>query len=190
MVTDAYGVIKNERSRVVFWTTRLDFASEMQMVKSFRCINGISGHNRARQDNNDQNEESAEILGKELWTQLVELYENKHLSASVEFFFVSACRLMALLVIPLWLLIGFFPTAGLLWPPQVRQWLLHQKINNDSSRTLEERKLAQIAELRAEVLKLQEDVKVEIVTMKADIKAEMTQMKELISLLIDTMSAK
>lgn len=34
IVTDSYGVIKNERSAMVFWANRLDFVAEMDASKS------------------------------------------------------------------------------------------------------------------------------------------------------------
>jgi hypothetical protein len=36
IVTDSYGVIKNERAAMVFWSNRLDFVAEMDAISSYR----------------------------------------------------------------------------------------------------------------------------------------------------------
>jgi len=192
MVVDAYGVIKNERAHAVFWANRLDFVSEMIMLDSFQCKHGKGfKYNPARVDH-DQTEATGNI-GEVLWEQLMELYEDKNLDVcSVGFFFFSFCRLVAILVISLWLLIGFFPTAGLVWPQQVRKWLMSRQIDgkHDASPIGDDQDCVLIAEIVAEVSKSQENVKIELSSIKADVQKEMNRMKELVLHLIDMIDSE
>ena len=143
IVTDSYGVIKDERAEIVFWSNRLDFVAEMDsIITGFTKIKTIFCGRADDYDvpvNDDPSfyntNESSKIIKDEdkgadrlLWGKLMELFSDEDLSpVSLDFWCYSISRLLALFVVfPVWLLIGFV-TMGWLWPPQVREWLFVQK---------------------------------------------------------------
>lgn len=138
IVTDSYGVIRNQRAEIVFWTNRLDFVAEIGSIGSgiIRIRALLFGYDDDDYpvDRNDSVSRVSkepgtwEDLGGSLWTKLVELFNDENLSFfSLDFWCYSLSRLFALFVIfPVWLALGF-ATAGWLWPPQVRRWLFVQK---------------------------------------------------------------
>mmetsp|Transcript_12830 Transcript_12830/g.19456 ORF Transcript_12830/g.19456 Transcript_12830/m.19456 type:complete len:828 (+) Transcript_12830:242-2725(+) len=144
IVTDSYGVIKNQRAEIVFWSNRLDFVAEMDSIitgftriLAIFCGRGddydapVSGSDPSFYNANESGrnmkdtDKSADRL---LWSKLMELFSDEDLSpASLDFWCYSISRLLALFIIfPAWLIIGVV-TMGWLWPPQVREWLFVQK---------------------------------------------------------------
>mmetsp|Transcript_34511 Transcript_34511/g.50091 ORF Transcript_34511/g.50091 Transcript_34511/m.50091 type:complete len:429 (-) Transcript_34511:224-1510(-) len=162
IVTDSYGVIRNQRAEIVFWTNRLDFLAEIGSIWS-----GVSRIKAVCTDYDDDDfpadrtdsvsrvsKESGtwEDLGGSLWTKLVELFNDEELGfLSLDFWCYSFSRLIALFVIlPVWLVLGF-ATAGWLWPPQVRKWLFVQKYTKrrtDALRDFHNESNARLANLK------------------------------------------
>ena len=72
-----------------------------------------------------------------MWNQVIELFDKDgpYLTVdtgSLAFFCLNFLRFISIiLVIPVWLLLGVI-SFGLLWPPQVRQKLLRQRISIES----------------------------------------------------------
>jgi hypothetical protein len=123
IVTDSYKVIQDQRAAIVFWTNRLDFVAEMDAVANgpwksrLKKFVGLGGTDSSRITSR-----SRAVFGKDLWKQIMDLFEDDVDEGflSFDFFaYVFLRVLAAFFIIPFWLLLGIF-TAGWLWPPQVR----------------------------------------------------------------------
>mmetsp|Transcript_12465 Transcript_12465/g.26922 ORF Transcript_12465/g.26922 Transcript_12465/m.26922 type:complete len:833 (-) Transcript_12465:1491-3989(-) len=123
IVTDSYSVIQNERAALVFWSNRLDFVAEMDVIS-----NSFSRKGRGEARGVFEADDGA--MG-ELWKKFMYLFDDDiddHGVMSVEFIIYNILRMFAaIIVIPLWLVIGLL-TLGFLWPPQVREKLLTSKM--------------------------------------------------------------
>ncbi len=188
IVTDSYGVIKNERSAMVFWANRLDFVAEMDAIKNVGkriracCGKGSSGAPGAptnvRETPNGEPVTIVEGLDEKGsgkfragWQSLMNLFDRNLYEtydvqpSSIEFWCHVLIRFGAFFfVIPLWLLIGLC-TAGWLWPPQVREWLFQQKKAAISRADMAQEVTNQINQLKTEIMKLRIEMKGE---MKSD----------------------
>ena len=215
VVTDSYGVIKNERAAMVFWSNRLDFVAEMDAISRVNALfsksntesldNHNHNHNHAPGASSNRNlrspaEEERLDLDYRIWSNCMDLFFEKHEMSvlSFEYWLIAFYRIMAFFfIVPLWILLGFL-SAGWLWPPQVRRKMLVQRVLNtraDVSNVIS----LQISELRKEVYKLRVEVKAEmksdrqeIIEMKAeaeavqsDVLADMMQIKEIMSTLLE-----
>jgi hypothetical protein len=122
IVTDSYKVIQDQRAAIVFWTNRLDFVAEMDAVANgpwksrMKQFVGLGGTDSSR-----INSRSRAVFGKELWKQIMDLFEDDVDEGVLSFDFIAYVFLRvfaAFFIIPVWFLLGIF-TAGWLWPPQV-----------------------------------------------------------------------
>ncbi len=188
IVTDSYGVIKNERSAMVFWANRLDFVAEMDAIKNVgkrikACCgkgDGAPGAPTNVQETPngepiplDGLEEKGRMVGKFRtgWQTLMNLFDRNLYEtydvqpSSPEFWCYVLIRFGAFFfAIPLWLLLGLC-TAGWLWPPQVREWLFQQKKAAISRADMAQEVTNQINQLKTEIMKLRIEMKGE---MKSD----------------------
>jgi hypothetical protein len=123
IVTDSYKVIQDQRAAIVFWTNRLDFVAEMDAVANgpwksrLKEFVGLGGSDSSRITSR-----SRTVFGKDLWKQIMDLFEDDVDEGilSFDFFAYVFLRVIAVLfIIPLWISLGIF-TAGWFWPPQVR----------------------------------------------------------------------
>ena len=204
VVTDNYGVIKNERAAMVFWSNRLDFVAEMDAISRvqflFSCLKPNS--NPTSSDDYNAKEKSEEdYLDFVIWQNFMSLFFEKHDMKiyTFEYWVIAFYRMLAFFVItPLWIALGFL-SAGWLWPPQVRQKMLVQRVVSNTRADVSNVISMQISELRKEVYKLRVEVKAEmksdrqeIIAMKAeaeavqsDVLADMMQIKEIMSTLLE-----
>lgn len=185
IVTDSYGVIKNERSAMVFWANRLNFVAEVDAIKNFgkrikACCGKGGGVPGAPMNVQEipggepipiENEEEKGSGFRAGWQSLMNifdrnLYETYDVQpSSIEFWCHCLVRFGAIFfVIPLWLLVGFC-TAGWLWPPQVREWLFQQKKASISRADMAQEITNQMSQLKTEIMKLRIEMKGE---MKSD----------------------
>jgi hypothetical protein len=180
IVTDSYKVVQDQRAAIVFWTNRLDFIAEMDAIANGPWKNrlkGLLGCGR-RQDSSSSQPES--VFGKEFWKQLMELFEDDVEEGSTcDFMAYTALRLLALIVIPLWIVLGLF-TAGWLWPPQVREGILTSTVFKHSSDAEKHNELR-----RNQVKQLQRDVKELNDELLQELAFDRTQMVQLKSLVAD-----
>ena len=196
IVTDSYEIIQNERAAIVFWSNRLDFVAEMDIIMYAvqRRIFGKDsfadeGRNQKYGDDaqetatNDKDgiittatdpDATVEYFG-EAWQQVWLLFD---LNLYEDIDWIETCvynifRIFAIfIVIPLWLAIGA-ATAGWLWPPQVREWLFVQRNTVVSRSELEHQKLDQLKFIQTDLKAL----KVEIMREMAKDRDEMIRMK-------------
>jgi len=196
IVTDSYGVIKNERAAIVFWSNRLDFIAEMDAISY--------GPWKSKIDNLTLSQDIIqESFGYNMWKQLTDeltMWDERDV-VSIEFFTYLFIRVIIFLfIVLLWLPLGLL-TAGILWPPQVRQWIFvqtHNKQSKGEARELE-RRSKEVGALREEVTDLQEEIihemtadrmevialQTQFVEMKNDLKNEMKEIKSIVSTLFE-----
>jgi len=220
IVTDSYGVIKNERAAMVFWSNRLDFVAEMDAIKNvgktikkfFVRSDGATGApTRVQETPNgepipiDDGEKQSMSRFRNGWKTIMDLFDpNLHETydvnpSSFEFWCYLFVRMAAVVfVIPVWLILGLC-TAGWLWPPQVREYLLKQKKVAISRADMAEQVTAQINDLKNEIKKLRVEmkgemksdrkefsqVKVEVEAVQAEVMADLLQVKEIMVTLLD-----
>eukprot|EP00578_Thalassiosira_sp_NH16_P015096 CAMPEP_0181113566 /NCGR_PEP_ID=MMETSP1071-20121207/20416_1 /TAXON_ID=35127 /ORGANISM="Thalassiosira sp., Strain NH16" /LENGTH=879 /DNA_ID=CAMNT_0023197613 /DNA_START=119 /DNA_END=2758 /DNA_ORIENTATION=- len=201
IVTDSYSVIQNERAALEFWSNRLDFVAEMDVI-----YNSFS--RRGRGEAPFENDENNSNTMEELWKKFMYLFDDDVVEhggvMSVEFIVYNILRVFALLVvIPLWIIVGAI-SMGMLWPPQVREKLLTNKIARRTEKTSAERtRLNQVSKLKEDVTSLQKEVKgdmergrnevhllkVALDSTKTEIHAEMNNVKEIVTELFELLSA-
>ena len=221
IVTDSYGVIKNERAAMVFWSNRLDFVAEMDAIKNvgktikkcFRPGDGAAGAPTRVQETpggepiaiDDVVEKPSISRFRNGWRSIMNLfdpnlYETYDVNpSSFEFWCYVLVRFAAVVfVIPVWLIVGLV-TAGWLWPPQVREYLLKQKKVAISRADMAEQVTAQINELHNEIKLLRMEmksemksdrkefalVKAEVEGVQAEVMADLLQVKEIMVTLLD-----
>lgn len=91
-------------------------------------------------DGDDHQSGGASLLGG-IWTKFMYLYDDDDYSysgASIESIIFNIFRLfIGCVVIPIWLLVGF-ASFGVLWPPQVREYLLTSSVSFEGEKKEEE----------------------------------------------------
>jgi hypothetical protein len=212
IVTDSYGVIKNERAAVVYWSNRLDFVAEIDQIKNVgklfrKCFGAKSNSDPKKSDSVKKlgaggGGEDADIF-RIGWKSLMNLYDpNLHEShgglSSFDFWcFLLLQLVVGVFVIPMWLILGL-ASAGWLWPPQVREYLLKQKkvvIRANMSEAV----TTKMTDLQNEILKLRVEmrgemkndrreflqVKTEVEAIQAEVMADLLQMKEIMVTLLE-----
>ncbi|KAK1745711.1 ion transport protein [Skeletonema marinoi] len=197
IVTDSYGVIKNERSAVVFWSNKLDFVAEMDVI--------ISGLSRCRTNDDDAENASENSMG-ELWKKFIYLFEDDIEDRnvfSVDYIVYILLKIVtAVFIIPLWLIIGAI-TFGMLWPPQIRAKLMTSRTTRRGNESVEHERMSQMTTLRKDVSILQDEIKADIDkgrqeldtvrsvlgTAKSDINIEMNNVKDIVTELFECLSS-
>ena len=201
IVTDSYKIIQDQRAAIVFWTNRLDFIAQMDAIangpwkKRLRRVFGLRVVDR----------QSANVdvtFGKDLWDRLMGLFDGDLDEGllSIEFFFYTLLRLMAIVVVPCWIVVGAL-AAGWLWPPQVRKKLFTSVVSKHSSETEKEEELrkTQVQRLKAEIGGLKDDLlqelaidRTQVVQMKSsvaerklEIQNEMKHIKRIVTMLFE-----
>lgn len=208
IVTDSYGVIKNERAAIVFWSNRLDFVAEMDalfhgpfysMIRSLVFLPELKAGEVASQK---------ERFGESFWRTLVDENSNQAddlRCLSIDFFAYAFFRVSTMLFIVLiWLPAGLL-SFGTLWPPQVREYIFIQrvsKINHGEVKELELRSI-EVQALREEIKDLQDEIvhemtadrkevvamKTQFQEMKHDLQNEMKAIKQIVMMLFDLQGA-
>jgi ankyrin repeat protein len=142
---------------------------------------------------------------REGWKQLMllfdsNLYDDIDLTpGNIEFWCYLCFQILAVIFfIPVWLLAGVI-TAGWLWPPQVREYLLNQKETAISRAELEHKKLQQLRQISSEIKsfkvelgrEMQSDrddmirLKLEVEAVQSEVLSDLIQVKELMQTLLD-----
>jgi hypothetical protein len=128
-------VVTNERAEIVFWSNRLAFLTDMDMI-----TNGpwkkVTDFFKIRDDSDDEEEETSLIKRDEvditreriLWKKLIEFFDPDLEYGMGAVIHVPLRIFVSTFLIPFWLLLGIL-SAGLLWPPQIREGLFVQKVS-------------------------------------------------------------
>ena len=222
IVTDSYEIIQNDRAAIVFWSNRLDFVAEIDAVsyglrQRMRFLGGDrgggalgapaqiqEGHFAGGQDWDTADAKHRKDLFHQGWKSIVQLFDQnlyddialkpQNIEFWCYFFFQGAA---VLFVIPLWVLAGLV-TAGVLWPPQIREYLFVQKETAISRSDLEKQKLGQLKAIQTSIKTLKADlrremtfdreemirVKKDVDTIKGDVMSDLEQVRELMTTLL------
>ena len=204
IVTDSYGVIRNERAEIVFWSTRLDFVAEMDAISNGPWKKKVKNALMIGEENETNGFDEESDITEELWKKLMDLYEEdiSNLRVStIEFWCYVFVRFMTtFVIIPIWLLGGFL-SAGWLWPPQIRARILQQKVTRksleeviDMEQTVDEivRLKSEMGDLRAEMsLDLTSERKrvksttSKLSNMREELHLEMKEIKQIMTVLFE-----
>jgi len=222
IVTDSYEIIQNDRAAIVFWSNRLDFVAEMDGISSFfkqriLCMGektkGVPGAPSKVQEGpngtlawHDDDAHKGSYDGfREAWKSIMLLFESNFyddvdLSPNKIEFWVYLCYqgFALIVIIPVWIFLGFI-TAGILWPPQVREFLFVRKETVVSRAEIERQKLEQLREIQMDIKTLKTEIRKEMASdrddmlrMKAEVEAiqsevlsDLQQVKELMTTLLD-----
>jgi hypothetical protein len=135
IITDLYAVVTNERAAIVFWSNRLAFLTDMDMVTNGPWKKGIMDFFKIR--NRDSEEEGASLIRMDkvdisweriLWKKLIECFDPDVEDGMGMVLYVPLRICVSMFLIPFWLLMGIL-SAGWLWPPQIREGLFVQKVS-------------------------------------------------------------
>jgi hypothetical protein len=221
IVTDSYEFIQNDRAAIVFWSNRLDLVAEMDVIislvmqrlfcSSSKSKGAVGAPTRVQErpggttilDDGADDDGLQEGLSRNIWISITEKifdeeYENTNM-ASLEFWIAMVYQVVVFaIVLPLWLVIGLI-SFGVLWPPQVREYLLLQGEGGESQQSRERQKLEQLKDIQDDIALLKTDIQKEIAAdrsdmarMKHDVEnvqnevlSDLQQIKELMSTLLD-----
>ena len=185
IVTDSYEIVQNDRAAIVFWSNRLDFVTEMDGIASvvrkriFCTKDDAKDKTIVPADTQDDQSHGSTSLDVEnniygteewfrvKWNSIMSLFEHDVYGAAAEdirpidFWIDVFKKTLAIIVIPPWLILGFV-TVGILWPPQVREWLFVQMDTAASRAEIERRKLEQLQEIQYETKSLKDEVGMEM----------------------------
>jgi hypothetical protein len=219
IVTDSYEIVQNDRAAIVFWSNRLDFVAEMDGIASvvrrrILCclVSNKSRHGRKLQEqpngtvplDSQTNHHKSREWFRDAWKSLMSLFEDNVYDdvdlrpGKFEFWVYLFYKAIAIFIVPFWLILGFV-SMGILWPPQVREWLMVQKDTAVSRAEIERRKLEQLRaiqtdmkNLKVEIRKEMQNDREELLRMKAEVDAvqgevlsDLQQVKELMTTLLD-----
>eukprot|EP00985_Skeletonema_marinoi_P022421 scaffold14308_cov138-Skeletonema_marinoi.AAC.5 len=209
IITDLYGVITNDRAAIVFWSNRLAFLTDMDLITNGPWKKTIMNFFRLG-DDDDENEEEA-LLGNDkveitweriLWKKLIECFDPEVDNQGVGLFFYVPLRIfIAMFLIPFWLLVGII-SAGWLWPPQVREGLFVQAVSipEDSGEIREvEKRIEEVSGLRKDLEYVQggmvndfkqdrkdmTELKNQVKGIKKELKKEMKNIKQVMTSLFE-----
>jgi hypothetical protein len=136
IITDLYGVVTNERAAIVFWSNRLAFLTDMDMITNGPWKKAILDFFKIRDDRDDEEEETS-LLKRDkvdisweriLWKKLIECFDPDMEDGMAMVLYVPLRIFVSMFLIPFWLLLGIL-SAGWLWPPQIREGLFVQKVS-------------------------------------------------------------
>jgi len=201
IVTDSYSVIRNERAAIVFWTNRLDFIVEMDVISN-GLLKKLS--DAEERDNKDATN-MAPSKSSHLWKSILDIFDkdmNRMEFWSLEFSCLTLVRLSIIFVVmPMWIALGLL-TAGSAWPIQWRKRILEQKLtdHNSSSIAKSESQMRELQILKDDITSLQEGVaaqlaenqsvadtlKADLDTFKNDVTAELIEIHGVLTALFDT----
>jgi hypothetical protein len=213
IVTDSYEIIQNDRAAIVFWSNRLDFVAETDGIASvvrqrILCMGDKKGAPGAPTKVQEGPIGTIALGSKdwlrEAWTSITmfesNVFDDVDLHPSKIEFWVYLCYegFALLVIIPVWLVLGM-ATAGVLWPPQVREYIFVQKETAVSRSEIERQKLEHLMEIQSDVKTLKTEIRKEMssdrddmVRMKAEVEtfqseyiSDLQQMKELMTTLLD-----
>jgi len=172
IICDLYGVVTNERAAIVFWSNRLSFTTDMDMITNGPWKKTIINFFKLYDDDDeDEDTEEEELLDKEqdkvdisweriLWKKLIECFDpDMDKSGQMGMILYVPLRIfISMFLIPFWLLLGIL-SAGWLWPPQIREGLFVQKVSmpEDGGEVSEiEKRIEEVSELRKELKTVQD----------------------------------
>lgn len=128
-------------------------------------------------------------MSRNVWKAIIGLFEPNHYDVEMSpgnlaFWFNLIFQGIAVVIILVWIVLGFV-SVGILWPPQVREYLFAQQETKVSRAEIERAKLGQLREIQAEMKALRRDIRTE---MSSDREDMMRMKNEVESIQIDVLS--
>jgi hypothetical protein len=174
---------------LVFWSNRLDFIAEMDVIVNFLPLVWCSQSDQSTDDD----------TAGELWKKFMYLFDDDfddHGVLSIEFIVYNILRFItACFVIPLWMIIGLC-SFGFLWPPQVREYLLTSQMSGRNEIATEEwTRMNKVSKMNEDVSNFREEmmadmdkarlelhiIRTVLDNTKSDIHEEMGNVKEIVT---------
>lgn len=199
IITDLYGVVTNDRAAIVFWSNRLAFITDMDMITNGPWKKTVMNLFKLRDpDDEDNKEEEARLMKNQdkvafsyeryLWMKLIECFDPDIDSGGMGMILYVPLRVfISMFLIPFWLLLGIL-SAGWFWPPQVREGLFVQKVSipEDSGESNElEKRIEEVTDLQKELKSVQENLvgqflqdRKEVTALKDQVKGIKMELKE------------
>lgn len=196
IVTNSYKFIQDSEATMVFYTNRLHFLSETDAISNFPFFRQLF----SLLDSSFDDDKAGFV-----WDNLFSVFAFKS-EYSILYGTHWTLRIIPLLIaiitIPSWLILGAM-TCGLLWPPQVREWIFASTIWKSESKAQEEkdqherretekRVAAEVAVTREEFYqRLSEnrqqysEIKASVIERKQEIRVEMKRIRVLMSNLFE-----
>ena len=191
IICDLYGVITNDRAAIVFWSNRLAFITDMDMVTNGPWKKSIMKFFKLN-DDDDEEEEDAPLMKKEdkveisweriVWTKLIDCFDPEVDSAGHMgmILYVPLRIFISMFLIPFWLLLGVL-SAGWFWAPQVREGLFVQKVSvpEDTGELKEiQMRIDEVALIRKDLKTVQDGLVSEFVQDRKDISSLKEQIRD------------
>lgn len=208
IITDFYRVITNDRAAIVFWSNRLAFIVDMDLVTNGPWKKAVMNFFRLGKEDEVENskieKDKVEITWERLlWMKLIETFDpemDKQQGARL-FFYFPLRIFFSFFLIPFWLMLGIL-SAGWLWPPQVREGLFVQAVSipADSGEIREvEKRVEEVMDLRKDIglaqsgmikefehdRKNMSDLKNQVKEIKKELKKEMKNIKQVMKSLFE-----
>lgn len=211
IITDLYSVVTNERAAIVFWSNRLAFTTDMDMVTNGPWKKTVVNLFKLRDpDDEEDDDEDTHLVKKEkvdisweriLWKKLIECFDPEVDSTGMGMILYVPLRVfVSMFLIPFWLLLGIL-SAGWLWPPQVREGLFVQQVTAaDAGEPNEmEKRIEEVSELKKDLKTVQTELvgqsvkdrkdvtalKDQVVNLKRELKEEMRNIKGVMTSLFE-----
>lgn len=223
ITVDSYGVIKNERAVMVFWSNRLDQVAEKdafvtlfrkifccEKTKEVQLVGPTTVQERpgARGEvvgGQTQRHSGFELQLFKYWEELMEVFKDDSGANSIsyfsyEFLLVNLTRIIVLIIIAMWFIVGFL-SLTILWPPQIREAFLNHTRGSTPHNAVDELLWDEFDSFK-ETLKvtqrrLKEDMKIdqveidelnfEVYDVQKNVVEDMIQVKEIMDSLLETM---
>jgi len=197
IITDLYSVVTNERAAIVFWSNRLAFITDMDMVTNGPWKKTVMNLFRLTDPDDEEEEEAALMKSSDkveisweriLWKKLIECFDPEVDANGMGMVLYVPLRVfISMFLIPFWLLLGIL-SAGWLWPPQVREGLFVQKVSmpDESGEDFEmEKRIEEVSELQKELKFVQDNLvgqflndRKEMIALKNQVKGIKRELKE------------
>eukprot|EP00560_Eucampia_antarctica_P009699 CAMPEP_0197829470 /NCGR_PEP_ID=MMETSP1437-20131217/5948_1 /TAXON_ID=49252 ORGANISM="Eucampia antarctica, Strain CCMP1452" /NCGR_SAMPLE_ID=MMETSP1437 /ASSEMBLY_ACC=CAM_ASM_001096 /LENGTH=289 /DNA_ID=CAMNT_0043431183 /DNA_START=414 /DNA_END=1283 /DNA_ORIENTATION=+ len=225
ITTDSYAFIKNERAVMVFWSNRLDQVAENYafvaiLRKLFRCEKKkevqLVGPTTVQENPGSkgiateggfasQTHRGLERVLYDYWELFLDIFSDNMEARSrsyfsFDFLLVLGTRLLVIVIIPIWLLVGL-ATLTILWPPQIREMCLSHEMTATSNNTTDEVLWKEFDDFKSNMKimqrRLQDDMKIdrveidelsfEVFDVQKNVVEDMVQVKEVMTSLLDMM---
>jgi len=193
IITDLYSVVTNERAAIVFWSNRLAFITDMDMVTNGPWKKTVMNLFKLRDDDDDDDddEEETSLVKKDKveiswerigWKKLIECFDPEVDSNGMGMILYVPLRVfISMFLIPFWLLLGIL-SAGWLWPPQVREGLFVQKVSipeDSGDAEMMEKRIAEVSDLKKDLKSAQEHLIGQFLEDRKDVSALKDQVKDI-----------
>jgi len=157
ITTDSYAFIKNERAVMVFWSNRLDQVAEnyvfvailrklfrREKKKEVQLVGPTTVQERPGSKGitteggyTSQTHRGLERVLYNYWEGLLDIFSDNMEARSrsyfsFDFLLILCTRLLVIVIISIWLLVGL-ATLTVLWPPQIREMCLGHEITATSN---------------------------------------------------------